>query len=264
MRIVAILAVRNEALYLSRCLTHLASQQIESCIIDNSSTDATIEIAESFLKQGVFKIFRMPYLGYYDWTGLLKAKENLSREIKADWFIHCDADEIREAPKPFKNLHDGIIEVDRQGYNAINFDEFVFLPTSDDECFERTDYVALMRYYYFFEAAPLRRINAWKKSIHPVDLVNSGGHAITFKNRKVFPENFIMRHYMVLSRQHAINKYNKNRIYSKFEVEQLGWHARRAKFSEEKLIFPNKNRLKFLHEGEWDKSDPWVRHEIFG
>lgn len=265
MRIVAILAVRNEGLYLSRCLKHLHSQNIETCIIDNESTDETIEIAESYINHGVFKILKVPYRGYYDWFGLLKIKEKLSYEIVADWFIHCDADEIREAPKPFVNLHEAIFYVDSQGYNAINFDEFVFLPTTDYESFEKTDYVKKMKYYYYFKPGLFRRINAWKKSNNSIDIASSGGHSIAFEGRNIFPNNFILRHYMVLSRNHAIRKYKENRIYSAVEVEKLKWHGRRAKFDEGKICFPDKTRLKIKKiDSGWDKSDPWVKHEFFG
>ena len=98
LRIVALLTVRNEALYLARCLEHLYQQGVESCVIDNESTDDTLAIAQSFLDRGVFRIESQAYNGFFDLTALLKMKERLSQEIDADWFIHHDADEIREAP----------------------------------------------------------------------------------------------------------------------------------------------------------------------
>lgn len=107
MRIVALLTARNEELYLDRCLEHLFSQRIETCFIDNDSTDQSREIAERFLKRGVFRLERQPYLGYYDHVGLLNLKENLADDIDADWFIHHDADEIMEAPSPLASLRDG-------------------------------------------------------------------------------------------------------------------------------------------------------------
>src|ERR1700674_1338054 len=125
MRIVALLALRNEAVYLPACLGHLAAEGIETCIIDNGSSDRSRDIAESYRDRGVFKIVEYPYPGFYDWAGLLKLKEQLAATIEADWFIHHDADEIREAPRPWRTLAEGIRAVDRAGWNAINFDEFV-------------------------------------------------------------------------------------------------------------------------------------------
>lgn len=47
-------------------------------------------------------------------------EEKLAAEINADWFIHHDADEIREAPSPYKTLKEGIEDADRQGYMDCN------------------------------------------------------------------------------------------------------------------------------------------------
>lgn len=71
-RIVALLAVRNEALYLARCLEHLYAQGIETCVIDDGSTDDSLKIAKSFIGRGVFRVESRPYNGFYDWTDLLK------------------------------------------------------------------------------------------------------------------------------------------------------------------------------------------------
>src|SRR5215468_9856188 len=144
MRIVALLAVRNEERYLKRCLEHYRQQGIETCLIDNGSTDRTLQIAEGFLNRGVIRIEHLPFSGVFELETQLRCKERLAAEIAADWFIHCDADEIREAPRHYKTLREGIEVVDRQGYNAIDFDEFVFLPTADDESFEGRDYVEAM------------------------------------------------------------------------------------------------------------------------
>lgn len=264
LRIVALLAVRNESLYLARCLEHLYQQGIETCIIDNESIDDSLRIAKSFLGRGVFRIESIPYKGFFDWTALLSMKEQLAQEIDADWFIHHDADEIREAPLPYATLREGIEAADHAGYNAINFDEFVFLPSSLSEVFENTDYVETMRNYYFFEPAPLRRLNAWKKLAHNVCIVESGGHCVNFEGRRVFPENFILRHYIALSAAHIVKKYGEERVYSKQEVEEKGWHGLRATFSASKVRLPDSHRLKSVDAGFWDKSDPWPAHTFLG
>lgn len=264
LRVVALLAVRNEALYMERCLEHLFLQGIETCIIDNESSDATLEIARKFLDRGVFRIVTQAYQGYYDWVGLLQLKEKLCQEIDANWFIHVDADEIREAPAPFKTLYEGIMKADQEGYNAINFDEFVFLPTAEDESFEGTDYVENMRRYYFFEPVPLRQVKAWKNTGQKVDLVSFGGHRANFVGRNIYPQNFILRHYIVLSRTHAIAKYGSERIYSQEEVKNLKWHGARATFSDDKLALPLKHELKILSPNYWDRSQPWAKHTFLG
>ncbi len=264
MRIVALLTFRNEALYLERCLRHLADQGVEVCCIDNASTDRSRTIAESFLGKGVIRVEHLPYRGSFELRSILLNEERLSREIDADWFIHHDADEIREAPRPYATLVEGISDADRQGYNAIDFDEFVFLPTGKDESFEGTDYVAMMRHYYYFHRGPLRRVNVWKRTDEPVDISSTGGHRAEFSGMSVFPERFILRHYIALSRRHALAKYC-GRIFSRKEADQLGWHGNRVSCRPEDIRFPLPERLKTVcTEGTWDRSDPWRGHEFLG
>lgn len=259
MRVVALLAIRNEENYIERCLEHLYEQGVETCLIDNGSTDRTPEIAKSFTKKGVFRIEYLPFTGIYEWEKILEFKCSLAHEINSDWFIHHDGDEIREAPRPYANLIEAIKDADEKGYNAINSDEFVFIPTTDDEEFEGKDYVREMRYYYFFRPNMLHRVNIWKKTGVSIDLASTGGHCVLFNNRKVYPVNFILRHYIFLSKRHALEKYGK-RIYSPEELAK-GWHKKRAEFNPEKLKFPNKKNLKKISDDRvWDRSEPLAQH----
>lgn len=259
MKVVALLAVRNEEYYLERCLTHLYEQGVETCLIDNESTDRTVEIARDFLHRGLFRIEQFPFNGIYEWLEILKYKSLLAQEIDADWFIHYDADEICEAPKPFTNLVEGIKDADKKGCNAINFDEFVFTPTSTGEAYEGKDYVKEMKHYYYFRPDVLRLVRIWKDTGVQVDLAPSGGHSATFVNRRIYPQNFILRHYILLSKAHAMEKYGK-RHYDPRELAK-GMNVKRASFNPENIKFPDKKRLKRVSEnGEWDRSDPWTRH----
>jgi glycosyltransferase involved in cell wall biosynthesis len=259
--VVALLAIRNEALYLEKCLEHLYQQGINTCVIDNNSTDNSLDIAKSFINRGVIQIENLPFEGYFDLIKQLKIKEKLASEINANWFIHHDADEIREAPIIFANLYQAILAADKSGYDAINFDEFVFIPLDENERNEGKDFVKIMKYYYFFEPYPLRRVNAWKKNSSPVNLVDSGGHSVNFLGRKIFPENFILRHYIALSLRHLDSKYSQ-RVHPEEEVKR-GWHGWRAKFSEYYLNLPTIQNLKFYSgDSKWDKTDIKTEHQF--
>ena len=264
MRVVVLLTFRNEARVLARTLEHLATQAIDICLIDHGSQDGSRAIAESFMGRGVFRIVDQPYEGQFNLPEQMRFKERLLASIDADWFLHNDADEIRQAPRRFANLRAGIEEWDRRGYNAIEFDEFIFLPTSDEERWERRDFVAGMRHYYFFKPQPLHRLNAWKNTGAPVDLHTHFGHRAEFEGRRVAPEPFIMRHYIVLSRAHALAKYCA-RVHSKTEIRTFGWNDERVGFRPEKLKFPPKDQLKYLGKDEvFDTSDPWLAQTFIG
>ena len=264
MRIVVLLTFRNEARTLARTLEHLATQAVDVCLIDHGSQDGSRAIAESFLGRGVFRIVDQPYDGQFNLPEQMRFKERLLSSIDADWFMHNDADEIRHAPRRFANLRDGIAHWDREGYNAIEFDEFIFLPTDNEQRFERRDFVAGMRHYYYFKPQPLHRLNAWKNTGVPVDLHTHFGHRAEFEGRRIAPEPFIMRHYIVLSRAHALAKYCA-RVHSETEIRTFGWNDERVGFRPEKLKFPPKEQLKFLGPDEaFDTTDPWLAQTFIG
>jgi len=262
-KIVALLAVRNEEIFIKRCIEHLILQGIDIYLIDNESSDSTVAIAEKFLNKGVIHIESLPYDGSFDLTSQLAIKERIAQSLDADWFIHHDADEIRFAPYPFKTLHEGILYVNNAGFTAINFDEFVFLPTSREESFEGTNYVDEMLYYYYFAPKKLRRINAWKNTGQEIDLCSSGGHRVKFKKIHIYTYNFILRHYIFLSHDHACMKYG-SRTHNKSELKR-GWHIERHGFDPEKIQLPHKNQLKKVAtDRDLDTSDPWAHHRFFG
>ncbi len=259
MRIVALMTVYNEELYLTRTLNHLYNEGIEVCIIDNGSTDKTRLIAESFLNKNVIRIETLPFKGSFALKPILENEQRLSDQISADWLMHHDADEIREAPRSMGLLKDSIAEVDREGYTAINFDEFVFLPTSEEEDYRGSDFVSEMRYYYFFEPYQPRRVNAWKASCGPVDLATKGGHEVLFHNRRIYPRNFILKHYIALSYEHLIAKYG-GRKYATNEVDELGWHGARASFSGRRPTLTDRSILKEAGNCDFDRSEPFKQH----
>lgn len=264
MRIVAILAARNEALYLRRCLQSLVANGLEVYVIDNDSEDNTAGIAREFLGRGVIGIDQHPYLGSFDLARMLQHKTDICNRIDADWFMHCDADEIRQAPAPYSSLAEAISDVDQQGYNAVNFEEFVFLPTSEHERYEGTDYVAEMRQYYFFEPKPLRRINLWKTGSHPVDIISSAGHSAQFPGRNIFPESFPMRHYIALSLDHLTAKYTRDRVYASVNIERRGWHLERARLRSDGVALPLPGQMQTLCGDALDRSKPVRRHLFTG
>jgi len=259
LKLTAIIAARNEALYIGRCCEHLAMQGVDFVIIDNESTDDTRAIAESFRGRGLVRVVNHPYPGFYDWMGLLKCKEHIARELDSDWFMHLDADEIPEPPGRHEPLLLRLAAVDAAGYTTVNFDEFVFVPTTGSERHEGGDYVRTMCRYYFFEPRPERLIRAWRRTAD-IDLASSAGHAVHFADQRLYPENFALRHYIALSMEHLLHKYLRNRVYSPAEVA-LGWHAMRSRLTEEMVRTPPVEELFDVRDDQgWNRSRPCQRH----
>ncbi|NDC63140.1 MAG: glycosyltransferase [Planctomycetia bacterium] len=257
-RLTAIIAARNESATIGRCCEHLSSQGIAFVLIDDGSTDDTRAIAESFRGRGLLRIVDHPHPGHYDWTGLLRMKERIAVEVDSDWFMHLDADEIPEPPERGGDLLGRIAAAAAAGYTAVNFDEFVFLPSSETERHEGTDYVAGMPRYYFFEPSPQRLVRAWRAT-PDIDLVSAAGHSADLPGRRVCPESFVLRHYIGLSMEYLRRKY-VGRAYARAELAR-GWHRARARLTAETIRTPvGEDLFDIRTDGGWNRSRPRARH----
>lgn len=109
MRVVAILAAYNEERFIGGCLEHLFAQGVETYLIDNASTDRTVEIAERYRGRGLIDIENFPRAdGVYKWRAMLERKEKLAVALDADWFMHMDPDEIRLSVRSSQTLADAV------------------------------------------------------------------------------------------------------------------------------------------------------------
>lgn len=259
-RVVALLATHNEERFITNCLEHLIGQGVEVYLIDNCSTDRTVEIAERYLGRGLIDIETFPRAeGVYKWRAILERKEQLATTLEADWFMHVDADEIRLPPRSARTLAQSFAEVEAQGYNAVNFLEFTFVPTREAPEHDHPHFQQTMRWYYPFLPSFPHRLNAWKQQPEQVELARLGGHKVRFPGLRMYPESFKMRHYLFLDVPHAISKY-VSRSYDAAEV-QKGWHGWRARLIAEKIELPSqKEMLLYTSDDELDPSNPRTQH----
>lgn len=261
MRIVALLATYNEERFITGCVEHLIRQGVEVYLLDNCSTDRTVALAERYLGRGLVGFETLPRAGMFSLRPQLERKEELAATLEADWFIHVDADEIRVAPRSDSSLAQAIAAVEAEGYNAINFQEFTFVPTQEAPDHDHPDFQRTMRWYYPFLPTPLHRVNAWKRQPRRVSLASSGGHRVHFPGQCIYPEAFRMRHYLFLSVPHAIRKYVRTQ-YDPTEV-QAGWHGWRGDLWPEVIGLPGETELReFVSDDELDASDPRTQHYL--
>lgn len=273
--VVALLATYNEERFIKGCLDHLIGEGISVYLIDNESTDRTVEIAQGYLGKGLVGLESLPRDGVYRWGEILRRKEELADSLDGDWFVHLDADEIRLAPRSGITLADAFAEVEGQGYNAVTFQEFTFIPTEEEPDHDHEDFAQTMRWYYPYKTGMPHGLKAWKRPTTPpkrwfpdprrrsnrAELAWSGGHRIRFRGMRIYDQSFPMRHYLFLSIPHAIEKYVERR----FDEQELrsGWHQWRARITEEALRLPAQAELR-AYEGDWslDASNPRSEHYI--
>ncbi len=258
-RVIGLLNVFNEARYLPTFLDHMASQKIEVYLIDHQSTDHTRELAEERLGRSVVGIETFQRKEKIDYIAMLRRKEELAQELDADWFVNVDPDEFRLPPAGRGTLQDWFTRLDRAGWNAVNFQEYTFIPWAEEPAHSPETFLQTMRWYYPFLPASPHRLNAWKKQDRPVDLVQDCGHIVRFDGICPYPESFIMRHYPVLSFEHACEKYG-GRVYPNIEMKR-GWHGWRHGFSSDFLRLPSYREMRFyVSDQQLDSSEPLKKH----
>ena len=258
--ICAVIAVRNETPYLALLFQYLAQQEIDVAVIDNESTDGSQELYSAFKGKPIIAIESLSYRGCSCLSERLEAKQALYKKLNYDWFIHHDADEILEHRKPHYTLRDAIEQADQNEYNAINFEEYVFLPEPDEDDINKNYYIDNLR-YYFFEPRKNRLNRAWKNSCL-LNNIMSGGHRLKGKGLRIDPTNHIMRHYIILSQQHAFDKYLQC-SYDKNAVKR-GWHKQRLNFTRDNLALPQTGKYLFklnaYDSKEFQRNVPAVKH----
>lgn len=258
----AILATYNEQRFVSACIENLVRQGFETYLLDNESTDRTVEIARQYLGRGLIAIESLPRDGFYRWERILQRKVEIAETFDHDWFMHVDADEIRLPPPPFGTIREAIATVDANGYNAINFVELCFVPTREEPDHEHPDFQSTMRWYYPLRPCAHHRLNLWKRGHISVDLAGSGGHRVEFDGLRVWPADFPMRHYLFLSAAHAKAKW-VDRVYDPEELKR-GWHRSRAQLHASDIRLQSCRTLRlYRSDAELDASEPLTKHPVF-
>lgn len=259
MRVAAVMVMRNEAAYLDNCLGHLIANGIDFYIIDNDSTDATREIlARPEIARALIGVEIYPFDGSFDWMGLMQARERAARAVDADWVLFVSADEMMHSYREGETLSAAIGRLARDGWDVIDFNEFVFLPVDGDyraDCGGFPD----LHHYYFFEPTKPRLMRARRADLD-VSHLNMGGHTFTGEF-KLAPESMALRHYIVRDQAHAFRKYQE-RV---FKVDELarGWHGNRVAQARETFALPAPaalHRLEDVRSRALDRSTPRALH----
>jgi hypothetical protein len=152
---------------------------------------------------------------------ILERKEQLASELDADWFMHADPDEVRLPPKSGQTLAEAFTEVDHQGFNAVNFTEFTFVPTRQSPDHDHPNYLQTMRWYYPYLPSFPHRLNAWKKQAAPAELAWSGGHQVRFPGLHMYPTSFPSA-LPVPRAAHAMQKYLRQPIRRTLPADASG------------------------------------------
>jgi len=225
--VVALIATYNEADVIGWVVRDLIAQGVAVYVLDDGSTDGTVESLGPLVGHGVLAVERLPPSEppTFSLARIMRRKEALARTLDAGWFINADADEFRESPWRECNLAGAIARVDTLGYNAIDFELLNFWPTHDEFRAGDDPRQAFPRYRRGDDWDRVQ-VRGWKNLGVPVDLASSGGHDVAFPERRVFPLRFVLRHYPIRGQAHGERKVLHER-HPRFDAGERarGWHV---------------------------------------
>ena len=247
-KIIAILTIRNEEMYLHYTLKYLLENNIYFFVIDNSSTDKSLNICKSFKNFIGYKNF--PYFGYFDLSALGKYKVSLYNQFKDfSWIINLDADERILPELENETLYETILRIDGGGYDSIQTNELVFLPLNGE--FYYMDLDKYIFHYYNFTGNIFQRIF---KNIGNIT-TSICGHQI-INNLNLYPNNLNRKHFICLSQNHIIKKYKRKQSS---QDNKNGFGQNRLNVPVEKFLFPKENLLKKFNNS-FEFNDPKKEH----
>ena len=227
--VTAFVPVFNEADVLRACVEHHLANGLEVHLIDNWSTDGSWELARELARSPRVKVERFPAdlpTRAYEWAALLGRIEALAATGDHHWAVLADADEAREPPWPGRTVREALWAVDRHGFTAVDHTVLEFPPV-DESFVPGTDPQEHFRHVEFWRGPGYEpQVKAWRRPPWPARLVPTGGHEAEFEGRRIFPYNFLDKHYPIRSQAHGERKVFGERVPRWAEEErERGWHA---------------------------------------
>jgi hypothetical protein len=233
-RLLAMLLSYNDADVLGPVIDHLAANRHDVVVWNHGSEDDTESVARSRLGRGVIEYqdvdrAEVPFRDLYGVAGryLTSVYGGLY-----DWLSWPDQDEILEGPDLTRPYHEQVTEALAAGVDWVEFDNFVFWFTDEDDA-RVADPVARIRRYCLSPAAS-PRVRAWRFSkTNERRLGNS--NPIEGAKASV---NWPLRHYPMRSMEQARRRANHDRNQEGFQFGDKNWHYARFREDERALVVP--------------------------
>jgi glycosyltransferase involved in cell wall biosynthesis len=229
LRCLALVAAFNEADIIESFLTHCGEQGIAVYLLDDGSSDGTLERARAHGGGALvgWEHFASRAPARYELARILARKQELALELGADWTLHLDADELAEPVEAGRTLVDVLDEADALGCNALRFRVLELVPEPGSRFPAGGDPRRLLTRWKVPDHASYEvRTTAFRSGGKPVDLVTSGGHEVEFAGRRVYPPRQLLRHYPLRDAEHAARKVLRERK-PRWERERrkYQWHV---------------------------------------
>jgi len=272
MKVVGMLSVFNDEDIIEEVIEHMISQGLELVILDNGSTDRTLQLCEKFLDKGLLKLEQYK-TATFPWSIILRKLYDMAIFESPDWIVRSDSDQFLESGMNGVTLTKGITQADAEGFNIIQFDRFDFFMTDDNN--ESAKSIKEKLTYYSFQNDFAYR--AWKyvSGIH-VSGLGFGGHCPIFPEGglyKIYPKKFVLRNYQLRSKEQAKRKIEErlsstaNQIFNSQKIT----HLENILQSDYSSPLDHHRLQKYNEDNQWDyekKYSPFIvkqpsREELF-
>jgi len=205
----------NEAHVLSQTLTHYLRQGIDLVVVDNGSTDQSLQIIQGFRDNAsqypgrIHDLLSIRTEGY-EWIKILRfACEYMHQKLSSyEWILVIDADAFYYSPVKEMTLLEFMGQVQKRGYTIINGKVYEFYPTDQDDL-TIDSFSDRMQHY--------RIVTEWQQHklfrYHPsVDFYSEAAHIVKRQSPRVWVgREFIYKHYPWTSYAHGLQKIFKDR-----------------------------------------------------
>ena len=247
----ALIASYNEIDILPQVVAQFVADGIAVRVLDHWSTDGTFERICALAKQTeMVTISRFPPQGrqaHFALAPQLREKTRIAALHPGRWIIHADSDQVRCSPWGNVSFRRGLFIADRMGFNAIDYTVCEFRPVRGDLA-PGEDLKTAMPYFAFGnQPHHFLQIDTWRQGADVVELERAGGHCVSFAGQKVFPYNFILKHFPFRGPEHARRKIFGERL-PRFSPQERahGWHYHYDHFKyQDRFLWPEDALLKF-------------------
>lgn len=198
-RMLGVLLCYNDGDLVEEAVRYLREQGHDLVVWDHGSTDETPAVLER-LKGELVEHQVVPRT--VDFYGLYQA---MSKHLvddyveRYDWVSWPDQDEFLEGPDRTRPYRDWVVEVLRSPYDWVQFNNFNFWWTEDDDAAVVSPVQRVRHYCLWPTCGP--RIRAWRASSTNVREFN---HNPPIGER--YPTLFNLRHYPMRSREHMVRR----------------------------------------------------------
>jgi len=251
--------VFNAVDILEEVIEHILSQGIEPVVLDNGSTDGSYEVCEEFAKKNLIKLKRYP-TSNFDYGLLMRILYDMALELKPDWLMIHDQDELPETGLDNVTLKEFIKNEDAKGFNLIQFDLFEFFMTDNDNELEKS-IKKKIKYYSWQHDFTYR---AWKH-IPGTRVEATLGHLPIFPELyryKITPKKCVLRHYRFRDTNQALENVKQRSDRLKLRPK-IGMLSHFKKISEQNFSEKTDHLIltKYLEDNNWNyerKFGPFV------